>query len=35
MEHDAWAYGGGRKCVKVGREEGRAEYKTAPTLRDN
>ena len=34
-ERDAWAYGGGREWAKMGREEGRAEYETAPALRDN
>ena len=31
------AYGGGRKWAKAkaGREEGRVEYETTPTLRDN
>ena len=27
-------YGGGREQAKVGREEGRVKYETAPTLRD-
>ncbi len=25
----------GRECGKVGSEEGRVEYKTTPTIRDN
>jgi hypothetical protein len=34
-EHDVWVYGEGRELAKVGREQGRVNYETAPALKDN